>query len=56
MDYSTQLQSDEWKAKRNEILLRDGYRCSKCHIPRTKFIGLSKQFGIKNINGLTRDG
>ncbi|MBP6234848.1 MAG: hypothetical protein KA270_00855 [Saprospiraceae bacterium] len=31
MTYEEQLNSDQWKSKRVEILMRDSYRCQKCN-------------------------
>ncbi len=35
MDYSEKLNSINWKTKRQEILLRDNYKCLRCGISKT---------------------
>lgn len=36
MNYKEQLGDKRWKAKREEILKRDGYECAICHISSVK--------------------
>ena len=48
MNYSEQLQQEEWKQKRYEILERDHFECQVCHVKRSDFLGLSFEFGIVN--------
>lgn len=56
MNYQEQLESDEWRSKRNEILERDNFHCTKCNAARSKFLGLSQNFGIKTFNELQEKG
>lgn len=56
MNYQEQLQTIEWRNKRLEILERDKYCCIKCKSKRTKFLRLSKKFGIKKYNTLIYNG
>lgn len=52
MNYNEQLNSKEWKSKREEIILRDNSRCTRCNIERNKILGLSSKFGIKEYDEL----
>ena len=56
MNYQEQLLTHEWKEKRKEILKRDHYKCTSCEAKRSKFIGLMKNFGIKNFDEMKSDG
>ena len=56
MDYHEQLESPEWKKKRQEILNRDNNQCTVCKIERSKFLGLSKSFGIKTLEEMKDAG
>jgi len=56
MTYQEQLESDEWRSKRNEILERDHFHCMKCNAVQSKFLGLSQKFGIKTFSELQEDG
>lgn len=56
MTYQEQLQTPEWKSKRLVILERDKYRCTRCNCERTKFLGLSRSFGIKNQDQMKEAG
>ena len=49
MNYNEQLNSQEWKSKREEIILRDKSRCTECNIERNQILGLSNKFGIKDF-------
>ena len=55
MNYQEQLQTIEWRNKRIEILKRDKYSCTKCKCKRTKFLRLSKKFGIKTYADLSNN-
>jgi hypothetical protein len=55
MNYQEQLQTVEWRNKRIEILKRDNYSCTKCKSKRSKFLRLSKNFGIKIYDYLTNN-
>ena len=48
MNYQEQLQTNEWKVKRVEILERDNFCCKNCNIKRSPFLRLSNNYGIKN--------
>jgi hypothetical protein len=52
MNYNEQLDSQEWKSKREEIILRDNSRCTECNIERNQILGLSSKFGIKDYEDL----
>jgi 5-methylcytosine-specific restriction endonuclease McrA len=52
MNYNEQLDSQEWKSKREEIILRDNSRCTECNIERNQILGLSSKFGIKDYENL----
>ncbi len=56
MNYQEQLESDEWRSKRNEILERDNFHCKKCDTARSQFLGLSQKFGIKSFNEMLNLG
>lgn len=48
MNYIEQLSTNEWKAKREEIILRDNSSCIECGLERSKLLGLSGKFGIND--------
>jgi 5-methylcytosine-specific restriction endonuclease McrA len=52
MNYNEQLNSQEWKSKREEIILRDNSQCTECEIERNQVLGLSSKFGIKDNEDL----
>jgi len=52
MNYIEQLQTDEWKIKREGILARDNYSCKICGRKRSSFLRLSNNFGIKSYDFL----
>ena len=52
MNYTEQLNSQEWTLKREEIILRDNSRCTECKIERNQILGLSSKFGIKDYEEL----
>lgn len=54
--YREQLESSEWRSKRKLILERDNFRCRKCNIQRSPFIGLSQKFGIKGFSEMKDSG
>jgi hypothetical protein len=56
MTYQEQLKTPEWKAKRTLIMERDNFRCTKCNIERTKFLGLNESFGIKTLTEFLNAG
>jgi hypothetical protein len=56
MNYIEQLNTDEWQNKRQDILERDGNRCTNCGVLRSKYIGISKSFGVKNYDEMVAEG
>ena len=56
MNYQEQLQTEDWKAKRNIILERDNHKCVVCSRKRPKIVGLNKRFGILDIKELRKNG
>ncbi|MDT7828382.1 hypothetical protein RQM65_06880 [Pricia sp. S334] len=56
MDYNEQLQSDQWKKKREEIISRDNSSCKGCHVKRNQLLGLIRKFGINSYNEIKAKG
>lgn len=56
MTYRQFLVQPEWVQKRQEILVRDGYRCTQCGIERPALRGLVKSFGILSLDELSEKG
>lgn len=54
--YKEQLETFEWRSKRSLILERDNFRCRKCNVERTPFVGLSPKFGIKDFSDMKNCG
>ena len=48
-EYATLLNSDEWKAKKNTILKRDSYKCTKCNLPESTWVPHSGASGGRNV-------
>lgn len=46
MNYNEQLKTQNWKEKREQIILRDKSSCAACNIKRNELLGLSNKFGI----------
>lgn len=56
MNYKEQLESTNWKAKRNEILKRDNYRCTNCNTKASPYLNFSRKFGIKSYSEMISEG
>lgn len=56
MNYKQLLLQPEWILKRQEILVRDGYKCTECGIERPILRGLVKSFGVLSLNELKSRG
>lgn len=56
MNYNDQLNTEEWKAKREEIILRDNSSCTACNVKRNKILNLSKEFGINSWEEMKSKG
>lgn len=56
MRYTEQLKRHEWLVKRNEILKRDGEKCTNCGIDRPPLRKLDYSFGIKTMSELQEKG
>ncbi len=56
MAYKDDLKDPLWIAKRQEILERDNFQCTKCGIERPALRGLFKKFGIKNYTDFKKEG
>lgn len=48
-DYAVILSSGKWKEKRETILERDGYKCTRCFSPGTTWIPNSENIGGANV-------
>ena len=48
MNYNEQLQTENWKIKREQIIKRDNSSCTACGVVRNKLLGLSRKFEINN--------
>ena len=48
MNYSEQLQTENWKIKREQIIKRDNSSCISCGVVRNELLGLSRKIEINN--------
>nr|WP_315143286.1 hypothetical protein [uncultured Flavobacterium sp.] len=56
MNYIEQLESIEWKEKRNVILERDKSQCTKCRVKRSEFLGFDYEFGVLDYRSFSSKG
>lgn len=56
MNYQEQLETKEWKNKREAILKRDDYKCTKCGVERPKYLGISRKLGVLEYEEYSRHG
>lgn len=50
MTYQEQLETQEWKQKREKIITRDQSACTKCGAKRGDTLNFNKKFGIKSYS------
>lgn len=56
MKYKEQLQQPEWFAKRNEILKRDGDKCTCCGAEKSEYTGWTVSFEEASYQELSKKG
>lgn len=56
MNYHEQLETIEWKNKREAILKRDKYKCTKCGVERPKFLGINRRIGVLEYDEYSKHG
>lgn len=50
------MESPEWRLKRESILKRDGYKCTKCKLERPKFLGINRKVGVLDYKEFSSHG
>jgi|SRR5690554_3488414 len=56
MNYQQQLETKEWKDKREEVFKRDCYKCTKCKLERPKILGILRNPGIIDSCEFSKSG
>jgi len=55
VNYSQQLESKEWKAKRLQIIKRDNEKCCHCNVSISDFLAIDVTYGFKYFHDFYRE-